>query len=108
MPKVGNHNYSYAEINYGGTNRGIKVTINDIGAKNNTNNYRLGRAYNPHNLDANWYLNHINQFYSNLGDAIANYLENHQANWNQNINWPNAIHARIHGNGYHAIREDLY
>ena len=108
MPRVGNHDYSFAEINYGGLNRGINVRIRHIGARNNTCNYRLGREYNPHNLDVNWYLNNINQFYFNLGEEIANYLENHQQNWNQNINWPNQIDVRIHHNYYHAIREDLY
>ena len=108
MPRIGMHNYTFAEVNYGGKNRGLLIVINHIGAANNHHRYRLGHAYNPHNLDNNWYSNNYNAFYLQLGTAVANYLENHQQQWNQLINWPNAIHAKIHGHGYHAIREDLY
>ena len=108
MPNIGNHSYTFAEVNYGGTNRGVKIIINNIGARNNAHSYRLARAYDPHNLDINWYINNYNVFYLELGTAVANYLERNVQQWNQSIRWPNAIHARIHHNGYHAIREDLY
>lgn len=108
--RIGNHDYTFAEVNYRGTSRGVLVIINGIGANNNTERYRLGRNYNPHDRDPNWYLNqqHYNLFYRELGIAVANRLENGQQNWHNHISWPNAIHARIHGIGYHAIREDRY
>lgn len=107
---IGNHDYTFAEVNYGGLNRGVLIIINHIGANNNTESYRLGHAYNPHNLDPNWYLNRRNYriFFRELGIAVARRLEGGQQNWNNQINWPYAIHARINGNGYHAIRQDLY
>lgn len=109
MPVIGNHNYSFYELSdRNTTKRGVAVTINYIGARNNTCNYWLGREYDPHDLDVDWYIKNFNQFYFELGEAIANYLEANQSNWNQSINWPNAIHARIHKKGYHAIREDRY
>ncbi|MDE6608618.1 MAG: hypothetical protein K2K54_12835 [Lachnospiraceae bacterium] len=107
---IGNHDYTFAEVNYGGLNRGVLIIINRIGANNNTERYRLGHEYNPHKLDSNWYLNRGNYrvFFRELGTAVARRLESGQQNWNNQINWPHAIHARINGNGYHAIRQDLY
>ncbi len=103
-----NHQYTIYEINYGGTQRGVSVVVKNIAARNNTQNYRLGRAYDPHDLDVNWYLHNVDNFYIELGTAVAKHLEANQQNWNQNLLWPNAIHAKIHRNGYHAIREDRY
>ena len=107
---IGNHDYTFAEVNYGGLNRGVMIVINHIGANNNTENYRLGRDYNPHDLDPNWYLRqgHYRVFYRELGTAAARKLENGQQDWDHHINWPRAIHARINGLGEHAIRQDLY
>ncbi len=108
--RIGNHDYTFAEKKYGKKGRGVLVIINGIGAKNNKEGYRLGRDYNPHDKDSNWYLKqqHYNLFYRELGIAVANRLENGQQNWNDHISWPNTIHARIHRIEYHAIREDLY
>ena len=105
--QIGNHTYQFHELNYGGNSRGVRVHIQHLGNVNNTMNYRLGHAYDPHNLDINWYQNHVGRFYLELGSAVANHLEANNDNW-ANINWPNAIHAEIHGHGYHAIREDLF
>ncbi len=104
--QVGGHRYDFYEENYGGTLRGIRVIINNV-ERNNSMYYRLGREYDPHRLDVNWYLNNTRAFYLELGRSIAQRMENAVEDW-RNFRWLNATHARIHGHGYHAIREDLY
>lgn len=103
-----NHQYTIYEINYGGTQRGVGVVVKNIVARNNTQNYRLDREYNPHDLDINWYLHNVDNFYIKLGTAVAKHLEENQQNWNQNILWPNTIHARINRIDYYAKRDDRY
>lgn len=104
--QVGGHMYDFYEMYHGGTRRGIRVIINQVPA-NNSMCYILGGAYDPHDLDVNWYLNNAATFYLELGTSIAGRMESTVTNWH-NIRWLHATHARIHGHGYHAIREDLY
>lgn len=104
--RVGSHVYDFYEVHYGGTRRGIRVIINGV-PSNNSMRYRLGEDYDPHSLDVKWYLDNTNTFYWELGSSIAQRMESTVADW-RHIRWLNATHARIHGIGYHAIREDLY
>lgn len=105
MARIGNHNYSFYEIRYHGTRRGVRIIIEHIGAGNNACEYKLDLDSNPHNLDYNWYRRNITSFYTQLGTAVAEYLEGHQVEWNENIHWPAQIEARIHGVDYTATRQ---
>lgn len=73
-------------------------------ARNNSAQYEVDSDTNPHNLDVNWYLDNYNAFYERFGAAVADYLEENQEDWSANINWPNTIHARIHGENYNATK----
>lgn len=90
---INEQRFRYVEVRRG-DNRDIQIIHSTPDAQRQE--YRSNNG--PISQGVNWYHNHVEYFYTSLGDAIA---QRYIANGNV---WPNAVTTIIHGTEYTYTR----